>query len=213
MNPDVSKKIEKFFSSYNERSYAKGQIIIYAGDDPSGIFNIVKGNVRQYDIAASGDEMVVNVFKPPAFFPMNYAINRTPNKYFFETMEDVVLRQAPADDVLEFIKSNPDVMLNLLSRILSGSDGLLSRMAKMMGGNAYERVLLELIIAGKRFGEEQKDGGLKIKIPENELAKRSGLARETFNREMNKIKKRGLVTVDHGIKIKELNLLEKELDG
>ncbi len=214
MNQEVSQKIEKFFSEFKLRSFDKGRIFIYAGDQPPGVFYLEQGQVREYGIAASGEELVINVFKPPAFFPMSWAMNKTPNNYFFEAATEVNLRMAPAEAAVEFVKSNPDVMLDLMGRVFRGTDGLLQRMYFLMGGNAFHRTVLELIIACKRFGKLQKDGSYVLNIKENELAKRGGLTRETFNREIHKLKTSGLIEVPHsgGILVKDFATLEQRLD-
>lgn len=215
MTSEVSQKIEDFFSKYETRRFDAGQVLIYAGDSPAGIFNLVSGHVRQYDISPNGEEVVVNVFKPPAFFPMSWAINDTPNKWFYETGSKVALRQAPVGEAIKFLKDNPDVLFDLLSRLYSGTEGLQRRMAHLMAGSARSRVFFELIIAGRRFGKPQKDGVIFVNIRENELARRSGLSRETVSRELQKIKKMKLISMDHsGLLIKNLDKLEEELgDG
>lgn len=212
MDTQLSKKIEKFFAKYRLRHYDKNQILIYAGDDPPGVFHLISGQVRQYDITNHGKEVVVNAFKPPAFFPMAWAINRTPNRYFFETSGFTELRMAPAEDVVAFLKANNDVTYNLLSRLYSGTDGMQRRMAHLMGGGAHSRILFELLVECKRFGKKQNDGSYVLVMHEDELARRSGLSRETVNRELGKLKARKLLEVDHRqLIVKDLGSLEQEL--
>jgi len=212
MASEVNQKVKDFFAAYPSRSFDKGQILVYAGDDPPGIFYLVKGQVREYDISQAGEEVVVNVFKPAAFFPMSWAINRTPNQYFFETLNEVILHQAPADEVLALIKADPDIIFDLLSRVYSGTDGLLRRMAHLMGGGARNRVLFELINSTLRFGKRQADGSYIVEMHGNDLAAQSGLSRETISREIQKLKKQGLIDVSHhGFVIKDLEKMQKEL--
>lgn len=194
MDDTILNVIDNFFSGYRTKRIKKGQIIIYAGDTPAGVYHIQSGKVRQYDINYRGDEIVVNVFKSPAFFPMSWAINRGENRYFFEAMTDVELQLAPADDVVDFLKAEPEVMYNLLSRLYSGVDGLQRRMAHLMGGSARSRVLFELIVECVRFGTPQEDGSYVLSVNGSELAKSSGLTRETTNRELSKLKTHGLIT-------------------
>lgn len=212
MDTQVSKKIEKFFAKYRLRHFDKRQILIYAGDDPPGIFHLISGQVRQYDITEKGEEVVVNVFKPPAFFPMAWAINKTPNQYFFETSEPTEIRMAPASDVVTFLKANHDVTYDLLSRLYSGTNGMQRRMAHLMGGSGHSRVLFELLVECKRFGKLQKNGLYILSMHEDELARRSGLSRETINRELVKLKTLKIINITHKeIIIKNLKRLEAEL--
>ena len=208
----VAEKIEKHFSQYPKRSYPKGQILVFADENPAHIFYIVKGQVRKYDISYRGDEVIVNIFKPPAFFPMSWAINRSPNKYYYKTETETELHVVPVDDALDFIKNNPDVMLDLLSRIYRGMDGLMGRVVHLMSGSAKSRLLYELVIECRRFGTKNKNGSYSLAATEVDLAARSGLSRETVSREMHKIKDEGLATVSSkGIIVKDVGILEKKL--
>src|ERR1044072_8047291 len=106
MPENIAAKIEAFFRPYRAHTYSKGEVIILNGDEPGYVHYLVEGKVKQYDITYRGDEVILNVFKPPAFFPMSLAINKTPNPYTYEAETDVKVRRAPAADAVAFIKSD-----------------------------------------------------------------------------------------------------------
>lgn len=202
----IAEKIDSFFAQYPSRHYSKGQILIDAHDAPEHIFHLIKGKVKQYDISQRGDEVVLNIFRPPAFFPMSYAINQTPNPYFFEAEADVELHLVPIGDTIWFIKNNPDVLYDLLSRVYSGLDGLLGRLAHLMAGSARSRVLYELLIECQRFGVGDTD--IALAISESDIGARAGLARETVSREIHKLKEAGTISlVKSEIIVKDLSQL------
>ena len=214
MQTDVSKKIADFFMAHPLREFDARQVIICPEEPLSGVFYLVEGRVSQYDITPSGGEVVVNVFKPGAFFPMSTALNRTPNPYFFEASTKVRAHVAPVDDAVQFLKDNPDVVFDLLTRVYRGVDGVLRRMAHLMGGDAQKRLLFELLNAAYRFGEPQKDGSVHIPLKEADLAKHSGLARETVNRNMRPLKAANLLEINHGgMIIKDLRQLTSMIDN
>ena len=212
MTTDISDKIDEYFSKYPKRSYPKNQIIIFGGENPDYIFYIAHGKVRKYDISYRGDEVVVNLFKSPAFFPMSWAINKSDNKYFYKTETDAVLHAVPVEDALQFLKDNPDVMLDLLSRLYKGMNGMLGRMVHLMSGTATSRLVYEIIIECRRFGKERSKGCYLLETTEGDLAARSGLSRETISREMKRLKENKYIRIDkHGILINDLSSLEKTL--
>lgn len=212
MDPEVANKIQDYFGQYKLHKYKKGQILIFAGDKPEYIYNLVSGKVKQYDVTYRGDEIILNVFKPMAFFPMSIVINNTDNPYFYEAEEDIEVRQAPIKQTVEFIKSNPDIVFNLLSRVYMGTDGMLGRMAHLMSSTAQSRLIYELVIECRRFGAQNKDGSCTISVNETDLGARSGLSRETINREMRKLKEKGIIEINRNkIVIKDLAELEKKL--
>lgn len=199
MNADLQEKIDKFFSQFPHRHYDKGQIMVFPGDDPQHIFYMIKGVVRMYDISYRGDEIVINVFKPPAFFPMSWAINKTKNEYFIQAADIVEVRLADPDLTVEFIKKNPEVLYNLLSRVYSGTDGVLRRMVHLMSGSAKGRLMYEILIECRRFGKVLPDKSCPLNITETELSTRAGLSRETVSREMRKLITDKLVTIKGGV--------------
>lgn len=213
MNVVISQKLDSFFTAYKHLSYKKGEILIRADDNPSGISYIKQGYVKQYAISKKGDELVVNIFKPGSFFPMSWAINQTPNSYFFEAMTEIEVWRCPREKIIVFLKDNPDVLFDLLSRVYKGTDGLLTRMTYLMSGNAYSRLIIELLIYAKRF-ENGKDN-VPIDVSEKDLAAQAGMTRETVSREMRLLKdKKLIIMTNNKLVIPDIVKLEEELaDG
>jgi len=213
MAEEVAQKIDTFFKKFPLKTFSKGELLVQAGKNPPGIFYITEGRVSQYDITTSGTSIVVNVFKSPAFFPMSWAINDTPNIYFFEAATpQVITHLAPRDEAVDFLRDNPDVTFDLLSRLYRGADGLQRRMAHLMGGDAKSRLLFELLNATYRFGEPRPDGCIFVPLKEGEIAAHSGLTRETINRNLSDVKKAGLIEVTHqGFLVRDVRQLEAKL--
>ncbi len=211
MSSQISKKVSEFFSKYKEQKYKKGELLVRADDSPSGIFYIKEGMVKEYAISKKGDELVLNVFRPQTFFPMSWAINNSQNDYFFEAVTSLTVNRAPKEEVIEFIKANPDVMYDLLSRVYNGTDGMMTRITYLMAGNAHGRLITELLIQAKRFGKTVKES-TEMNITEKELASQSGMTRETVSREMRVLKNKKLVSfIKNNLVIHNLKQLEQEL--
>lgn len=211
MDDKVAQKLEDFFGTHKHQLYKKGEILIRADEKPSGVFYLMSGRVKKYAISKKGDELIVNIFKPISFFPMSHALNHLPNNYFYEAMEDVELIKAPSEDVVIFLEKNPDVTLDLLRRVYRGSEGLLTRMTYLMAGNAYSRLIAELIIIAKRFGQ-QNGKEVTIVTSEKDLATQVGMTRETVSREIKILKDKELITFLKGkLVVKDITTLEDEL--
>lgn len=170
--------------------------MIRADEEPAGIFYLESGQVRQFYLTPLGEEVVVNIFNVASFFPMSWAINETANDYYFQVMSPVKIRRAPADEVLNFVKTNPEILFDLLGRVYRGTDGLQLRLRQLMSGSAQDRLLTELSIAGARFGKlDRRSGKVSINLTERDLAAQTGLSRETVSREISKLKRAGLVSL------------------
>ena len=212
MTLSAEKKVKQFFSRYPARNWPDKQIIIHAGDKPQGIYLLESGNIRQYTIDAKGNEITVNTFHSPVYIPMSWAFSPEPCKYFFETVGPTALRCAPKEQVLKFVKDNPDVALDLLARLYSGMDGVLMRMVHLMSSSAHIRVIYELVVHAKRAHPKSKKNVL-LDLKEYQIGSYCGLTKETVSREFNKLKAKNLVSIDSGgITIKDLSALEEELE-
>ena len=195
MDQSVRNKLAEYFSTCAVKTYKKGAIITHAHQEPDGVSYLLEGAVEQYDITSSGNRITVNIFRPPAFFPMSWAINGTPNSYFYAAVGDVKLRQADAGQTVAFLQANPDVMFNLLSRVYRGTDVLLQRLTVATQGVAVNRLIFALLIDAYRFGQRTDDATWLITIQHQALAARSGLARETVSRELHKLEKDKLISL------------------
>lgn len=212
MSPIIAKKVDDFFSQYRLRKYSAGQVLILDGDTTNYIFYIVSGKVKEYDVSYRGDEVILHVFKSPAYFPMSQAIDKSSaNNFIYEAETDIEIRQAPDVDVLEFLQANPDVMYDLLCRLYRGMDSILGKMVQLMAGTARTRLIYEMLEEARRFGITQSDKSTLLQISEKELGARTGISRETVSRELHKIMDGNITIHTKGITIKDIKKLELQL--
>ncbi|PIY94483.1 MAG: hypothetical protein COX78_03270 [Candidatus Levybacteria bacterium CG_4_10_14_0_2_um_filter_35_8] len=131
MNRDKVQEFEAFYKQFTTRSYKKGEMLIRADDDPQGIFCLKKGYVRQYTISKTGFELTLHILRPLSYFPMVWAVNGTPNVYYFEALTPVEVGRAPKDQVVNFIKDKPTVIFELLSELIEDYAESLTRIANI----------------------------------------------------------------------------------
>lgn len=205
-------KLNRFYSSYPYRQYSKGQILLYAADRPNFAIQLISGQIRQYEITANGSEVVISVFKPPAVVPLWLILDGSASQYFFEANSIISVKVAPREDFLKFLNSAPEVTYDFLlkasSAILSGQ----KKLAFLLNGSVQERLLFEILNDTKRFGVRSSDGSYMVTISQTELAKKSGLSRETVNRHLQKLASSKLIYLKgRKLIIKDLRKLENKL--
>jgi CRP/FNR family transcriptional regulator len=212
--PDSKIKLfEVFFSQFQLRTYKQGEMLIRADDDPQGIFCLTKGYVRQYIISDLGMELTLNILQPISYFPMIWAINSTPNVYYYEALTSVEVGRAPKQQVIEFIKDKPGLILELMSELLKRYTESLTRIEHLVFSDAYRRVISVLIYLAQHFGE--KSGNhivVKHRFTHQDIATLVGVARETVSIELTKLAKSELVEfVDRAMIFRDLTKLKQEL--
>lgn len=188
----VQQRIDDFFGTLPERHYQKGETFIQAGTKPM-VFYIVEGTVAQYDTSSNGNKLIVNIYKTGSFLPLPSVLNDIPTEFAYEANDDLIVRVATRTQIVDFLESSPDVVLDTLKRVSRGTDGLLARLASVMEGNAEGRILQELEIMIARFGNN--DG---VSVTEVDLAAQTGLARETVSRTLKKLRTKGKIVRENG---------------
>lgn len=214
MDNNIIQKLDTFFSKFPSQTFQKGQALIQAGDEPKGIFYIQEGVVRRYWISSNGNEVSLNLYKPHSFLPMSWAVSNIPNAHVYEALTDVITKRAPKQEVVTFVKNNPDILYDLLRRVYIGMEGLWTHIENMTTGTSYEKLVTALVILTKRFGKEQISNGVEItlRMSEKDLATYAGITRETTNRELQRLKKEGLVSYEKNvIMVHNLRGLEHKL--
>jgi len=213
MDTNKTKEFEEFYSKFEIRNYKKGETLIRADDDPQGIFCLKKGYVRQYTISKAGFELTLHILRPISYFPMVWAVNGTPNVYFFEALTPVEVGRAPRDQVVSFIKDKPAVIFELLSELIEDYAESLKRIEHLVFSDAYRRVISILLYIAKHFGEKSGNGIIiHHRFTQQDIATLVGVARETASKEMAMLEKKGLIEyVDHSMLIKNVKKLDSEL--
>lgn len=205
-------KLEQFFLQFKRVNYKKNSLVIRADDIPSGIYYIHKGYVKVYALSEKGQELTLIILKPHDFFPVVWAINDSPNTQFCEAITAVELSRAPKEEFIKFINDNPDVLREVLSKVLTRFEGLLERMEYLVFGNAHQKVASILIICAERFGIK-KESKIVIRVPltHKDIANLIGLTRETISVELEKLEKLN-VCIKEGrfFTVKNLDKLKNE---
>jgi len=215
MQKNKTRDFETFYKQFKIRNYKKGEMLIRSDDDPLGIFCLTKGYVRQYNISKTGSELTLHILKPVSYFPMVWAINGTPNVYYFEALTPVEVGRAPRDQVVNFIKDKPAIIFELMSELVEDYAESLTRIEHLVFSDAYRRVISVLLYIAKHFGEENARGILVgHRFTQQDIATLVGVARETAGAELIKLEKKGLVKyIDHAILFENINKLTEELSA
>lgn len=194
MNTDISKKVELFFSQFQLHSFKKGQLIIQPDESVRQSYFLKQGYVREYGVSQSGIEITIHIFIPFSFFPMTSIIANIKNRYYFETLTDTQIYIGPKKKVFLFLEKNPDVLMDVTSRILHGLDKLSARIESIMYNKASQKVASVLLYLAKHFGQIKLDKTtIQYRFTHKDIALLAGLSRETASREWEKLEKGGFI--------------------
>lgn len=172
--------------------YPAGSIVVIPGETPKDCFVIEKGSIRQYDIRDNGTELTLNIYKEGSVLTLPWLFHSSPNLYFFQCVSDCVLLRTPRLKLLQEFKKSPELSFETLSRVANGLDGVLNRLSAHSSTGAAQVIMTELSIEATRFGRPHPEGTF-VRIRVQDLANRTGLARETVSRTLTDLISKGLI--------------------
>ncbi len=203
-------KIRAFFYSHTRMQFKKGEVIIRPEDEPSGIFLIEWGFVKAYTITKYGEENLMLVRGSGSVFPLIWAFTGEHRQVSYEAMEETSVWRVSKSDYIEFLDKNPDVNPIILDMVVEAYRLHSERVITLSYRTARERIVSFLLVTANRFAVE-KDGIQIIMAPfrQTDIASSVNATRETTSRELNALRKKGLIkNIDGKIALCDLPALE-----
>ncbi|MBI2613880.1 MAG: Crp/Fnr family transcriptional regulator [Candidatus Levybacteria bacterium] len=209
MEPEIQKLLHSFFDKFELKLFDKGKTIIGPTNDK--IFFLTKGVVKMLGLSKKGKDLTLNIYKAYSLFPISLIFNMR-NKYIFKSLTETQGYFAPKKKLDLFISKNPIVLFDLLKRVYQGLDGFFMLWEALLSGNSLYKVLTQLIIYAKRFGQRNHNTiTFDWHLTHGQLASQTGLARESVTRQIKKLQNKGLIGYSgKKIFIYDLSKLEKE---
>ncbi len=186
-------------------TYKKGEFIIRPGENPQGVFYIVEGLVKAYDITKYGEENLLIIRKANEIFPLIWSITGEGRHVIYEALSPVKVLRLDQKKYLNLLKQNPDLLPPLLDVILEMYRIHSERIINLEYRSVRERLISFLLIMSQRFGESTKDGiFIEAPLKQQDIASSINATRETTGRELSQLIRKGLISnVQSHITIKD----------
>ncbi len=184
------------FSRYGVRkTYRKGDFVIHPGEQPPGIFYIVQGLVKAYDITKYGEENLLIVRKQDELFPLIWAITGQERRVAYQALAPTVTLQISRQHFEEQIIKHPGALAPLLDMTIEMYRLHSERILNLEYRTVRERIVSFLLTMSNRFGARTNEG-LLIDIPlrHQDIASSINATRETTSREISVLIKKGYIS-------------------
>lgn len=177
------------------RRYRKGNVIFVQGEQGERCFAIVSGAVKISAYHSDGREAVIAVLGPGDVFGELSLFDQAARSADASAIENTELLSFDARAITEAISTNPEIamtLLRVLGRRLRHTNEALQDIAFF---DVPGRVARRIADLAEAHGEPT-DGGVLIDIPlsQESLAQMVGATRESVNKALAALKRRGLVT-------------------
>jgi len=162
---------------------AKGSILFKEGDDGEHLYVIVDGKLKLGTSSGDGRENLLSILGPGEMFGELSLFDPGPRTSTATAVTDAKLLSLSHEKVIPWLKQNPEVSLQLLTRLSQRLRRTNEAVGDLVFSDVPGRVAKALIDLGDRFGKTTPEGLLvNHDLTQEELAQLVGASRETVNK-------------------------------
>lgn len=188
---------------------------VFMQDEPlTNVYFIQKGRIKIYRTDLQGKEQIINILVSGQMFPHQGFFRKGNYPAHAQVLEDSSLILIPIQSFEEFLMKNPQVCIKIFRILGDLIVDLQNRLEEKILQNSYEQIISLLIRLASNYGEEigEQIFVIKNQFTNRDLANMIGSSRETVNRTLNQLKKKGLLRTDSaGHFIVNIEALKNEL--
>ncbi len=195
----------------DRRSFRKGTLLFRRGETGDALYIIIRGQIRIFASTRKGNEITLALLGPGEFFGEMALLDRQTRSANAETTEDTELHILQRDNFFSFLmhkESALRALLHALSRRLRRTDDLLTEACFLQISHRLARKLVELSQTVE--AAEGAPASYEIFTTQREMAGLIGATRESVNKELTVLRRKGLVqTFRNRIIIRDLERLKR----
>ena len=212
--PSQMRALVNLFHQGTKLTYDKGEFIIRPGGSPTGVFYIVSGLVKAYDITKYGDENLLILRKRGEILGLTWAITGENRHIIYTALAPTTVMQVSREQFTTFLRTNPDTALPLLDMLTDMYRLHSERILSLEYRTVRERLVAFLLSTARRFGQKV-EGGIRLDVPlrHQDIASSISATRETTGRELSSLERLGLLDSEQSyITIKDMDRLRSYLE-
>lgn len=189
-------------------------MIIHAGDIPSGVYYIVSGWVKLYELSNSGEPNIIMPLLPGEIFPLAWAINDTLRETNFAALGKTTVLRLPKEAFVEAIHADEAIQAAVMDMLAQHCTRLTDELSNLQYRSARERVAFRLLTLahcrGLRIGKRVTvDAPISIEY----IARSTNMTRETASRELGYFTRKRLISYSRSqITIADMSALQNEVE-
>ena len=190
--------LSRISNDLHRRRYTAGETLFNQGDPGHAVYVVETGRVRIYVPTEDGQEVSVIFYGPGEMFGEMALIEREPRSATAEAMEDTVVLAMGSVQFYRHLRENYQVALNLLQHLSRRLRETTDQVRAMASLDVSRRTIQALLQLAGRQGSAVADGIHLGRLTQQELASLIGTSRESVNRALRALARKGLVEVVQG---------------
>jgi CRP/FNR family transcriptional regulator len=179
-----------FAATGRHRRLARGQTLMWEGDAPALVVNVISGVLKLTNVGASGDEQIVGLVWPADFAGSPFG---APMKASVTALTDSEVCLFARAEFETFLDTHHDLALALLRRTFVALDQMRDLMGMLGRRSAGQRVAGLLLALAKTGGVETDR--ISLPLSRQEMADLLGLTIETVSRQLGRLSDDGVIAL------------------
>jgi CRP/FNR family transcriptional regulator len=196
------------------QSFARGQTIFHQGDYGDTLYLIARGQVRIYHPNAAGRELSVALYRAGAFFGELALLDDQPRSASAAAMLPTIILTLARRAFLHTLHEHPAIAEALLAELAARLRATSGYAEQLANPSAPQRIGWLVLDLAQRYGTPSACGmRIDLQLTQDDLASRFGVARETVNRVLARLREQGLVMFTDGqLLVPDCARLERALE-
>ena len=160
-----------------------------------------------YNILADGTERIIFIYGPVDVFPLtSYLSGFGVARYFYECMKVVKVKVMNLTDFENEIKGKLKLAQEMIKYSYLINTQFIQRIDMLSVNDTRRKIISLLVFLLAKAGD--KSGKLNLVLTTKDFADMAGVTRETVSVQLNKLRRDGVISGDHLIKV-DINYLNK----
>ena len=205
-------KLASLFEKHGTLMKTKKGRILFGVDDPTTkMFLVKEGAIKIYRYTEDGKEVMLHIHGPGELITISPLFKNMDHVVYSESLVDTQLFWIPLLQFREFVKENPEVLLEIGKMLADNWDEVEEKIEAFVTHDSLGRLAYVIVALSNKYGKRDRN---KIILPfpltHQELANLTGMFRETVSISMQELKKSGVISIEkHVIVIEDPKKLEE----
>lgn len=175
------------------RSYAPDELIFLEGNTPSGIWFILRGQVKIVKVGSGGRIQALCIASSGKCFGTCPLFNQNGNPANAQALTEVILLMLPQED-LEYLMKNNIRLAWVLLKIYSQYLAQLARLSESLGSLSVSDRINDCLLHHAAHTDSQ----LVVSLTHEKLAELAGTVREVVSRHLSELAEQNVVQLEFG---------------
>lgn len=188
LSPDA---LDKIAATCLPKRLAPREVLFLKGDPGDGLYAIRRGQIRIGTTDDDGQQMTMNLLGGGDVFGEIALLDGRPRTADAIAIEETEMFFVPRREFVALLDSEPAIAVRLIELLCARLRDMSERMEDVTFLPASTRLARRIVVLATDYGSE-------LRVSQEELASLTGVTRETVNRQLQRWKQSGILSLGRG---------------